>query len=97
MQYILCAAYQGGHIWRQAIQRDPDLLGLAKWDFEKTNDSMWKHLGQIWDRLRKFVKNSFTASVERHARASVNVMKLVSNAQVFVNVNDTVTNGKGIK
>ena len=37
--------------------------------------------------------NSFTASVEKHASASVNVIKVVSisqPAQVFVNLENTV-------
>ena len=34
--------------------------------------------------------NSYTASVQNHASVSVNVIKVVSNAQVFVNVEDTV-------
>ena len=38
--------------------------------------------------------NSFTASVEKHARASVDVIKLVSIALVFVNVEGTVTRVK---
>ena len=33
--------------------------------------------------------NSFTVSVEKHARASVNVTKLISIALFFVNVEDT--------
>ena len=45
---------------------------------------------KILDRLRKCVLNSFTASVEKHARVSVYVIKLVSIAQVFVNAEDTV-------
>ena len=51
--------------------------------------------GQIWHRLRKCVMNSFTVlSVEKHARASVNVTKLISIALFFVNVEDIVPKSK---
>ena len=53
--------------------------------------------GQIWHRLRKCVMNSFTASVEKHARASVNVTKLISIALFFANVKDTVPKSKKVK
>ena len=38
--------------------------------------------------------NSFTASVEKHADASINVIVVVSIAQDFVNVEDTVLKSK---
>ena len=42
--------------------------------------------------------NSFTSvSVEKHARASVNVTKLISIALFFENVEDTVPKSKRIK
>ena len=54
--------------------------------------------GQIWHRLRKCVVNSFTSvSVEKHARASVNVTKLFSIALFFENVEDTVPKSKKVK
>ena len=40
--------------------------------------------------------NSFTASLEKHASASVNVIKVVSIAQVFVSVEDTVLKSKKV-
>ena len=52
---------------------------------------------QIWHRLRKCVVNSFTVSVEKHARASVNVTKLISIALFFENVEDTVPKSKKVK
>ena len=53
--------------------------------------------GQIRHRLRKCVINSFTVSVEKHARAIVNVTKLISIALFFVNVEDTVPKSKKVK
>ena len=53
--------------------------------------------GQIWHRPRKCVMNSFTVSVEKHARASINVTKLISIALFFVNVKDTVLKSKKVK
>ena len=53
--------------------------------------------GQIWHRLRKCVVNSFTVRVEKHARASVNVTKLISIALLLVNVEDTVPKSKKVK
>ena len=44
-----------------------------------------------------YVMKSFTVSVEKHARASVNVTNLVSIAQFFVNVEDTVQKSKKVK
>ena len=41
--------------------------------------------------------NSFTVSVEKHVRASVNVTKLISIALFFVNVEDTVPKSKTVK
>ena len=38
--------------------------------------------------------NSFNVSVEKHARASVNITKLISIALYFVNVEDTVPKSK---
>ena len=80
----------------EAIQRDPELLNLAKWDFERTNDSMWKHFGQIWDMLRKSVMNSFIASVEKHAKGQC---KCYEAGLKYTGVCECegVTNGKGIK
>ena len=41
--------------------------------------------------------NSFTVSVEKHARASVNVTTLISIALFFENVEDTVPKSKKVK
>ena len=41
--------------------------------------------------------NSFTVSVEKHARASVNVTKLIPIALFFENVEDTVPKSKTVK
>ena len=73
------------------MQRKPEFASPAKWGWERTNDSMWKpFMKKILDRLRKCVRNSFTASLDKHARVSVYVIKLVSIAQAFVNAEDTV-------
>ena len=41
--------------------------------------------------------NSFTVSVEKHARASVNVTKLISISLFFMNVEGTVMKSKKVK
>ena len=41
--------------------------------------------------------NSFTVSVEKHARTSVNVTKLISIAVFFVNVEVTFPKSKKVK
>ena len=51
VQQLLGIAYQGGHIWGQAKQRDPKLPSPAYWGWKKSFD-MDNLIGQIWHELQ---------------------------------------------
>ena len=41
VEHVKRATYQGGHIWGQALQNQPDLPSPSEWGWERTPTSSW--------------------------------------------------------
>ena len=45
LQHVKRVAYQAGHVWSQALLKDPVLLSSLEWGWIKTN--MFNYMGAI--------------------------------------------------